>query len=676
VLRVSKLSPVPKSGQAAARLDKDKYRGISVASIFSKVVDKLLHKRLDNRVEQLKLRANTQCGFRKGHGTLDALFTLTQAINTARHRNKLLYVVFVDFKKAFDTVHRDVMIARCEQLGVHGLFMDTLLLLYDKVQQQVSIGGEVGQLFDTYLGTKQGSELSPLLFGLFIDVLHELIMMEVPGAGPVVGNLQALLDILYADDVALIAYHSHEQAQRLLNCLDVFCAIFKMQVNQHESKTCAVVFRRGGVKIPQGVALWYREQVVPFKPFYKYLGLILHATKGLSGAVEALAASGHRAMNAVLGRCRQLSITQFDLKCRIFDTLVEPVMSYGSQVWGPDVFMSQVASAEVTRYSQWSAADRVQISFLRIMAGAGNGCVEVLLRDFNRRPILHHWVILAARWFMALQSMPHDRLAHCAWVGDIELVLEGCRVCWTYKLLHTMSVLGVIDRSSVFDHSGRVLLDRQGIMGLQLPPASIKVALQRTMDMRWAGLVQQNPRTSPSVGIEMCTHAAWVLGNGEGGVCRGRSKHLKLCVSFVVLQCLARLRLGLHGLQIRLGRISHNRVPRVDRLCRLCSAVGAPFLGQRLGGACVEDLKHFVLECPAYGHIRSRYTDVFGVAPDVCSDMLAIFDCDRQDHLAHAVYTMTLFRDECLSCLQQDVAINVDALQLAVEHDVELLRIS
>ena len=101
------------------------------------------------------------------------------------------------------------MIDRCKQLGVHGLFLDTLLLLYDKIQQQVCIGGEVGQLFDTYLGTKQGSELSPLLFGLFIDVLHELIMLEVPGAGPVVGNLKALLDIIYADDVALIAYDNH-----------------------------------------------------------------------------------------------------------------------------------------------------------------------------------------------------------------------------------------------------------------------------------------------------------------------------------------------------------------------------------------------------------------------------------------------------------------------------------
>jgi hypothetical protein len=63
-------------------------------------------------------------------------------------------------------------------------------------------------------------------------------------------------------------------------------------------------------------------------------------------------------------------------------------------------------------------------------------------------------------------------------------------------------------------------------------------------------------------------------------------------------------------------------------------------LGQRPGGACVQDLKHFVPECAACGHFCSRYTDVFGVAPSVCSDMLAIFDCDLQDPLTHAVHTL------------------------------------
>jgi hypothetical protein len=74
------------------------------------------------------------------------------------------------------------MIARCKQLKVHSLFFDTLVLLYEKVQHQVCIGGEMGRLFETYVGTQQGTAL---LFGMCIDMLHELIQMPVLGAGPV-----------------------------------------------------------------------------------------------------------------------------------------------------------------------------------------------------------------------------------------------------------------------------------------------------------------------------------------------------------------------------------------------------------------------------------------------------------------------------------------------------------
>jgi hypothetical protein len=71
-----------------------------------------------------------------------------------------LYIVFVDVETAFDTAWQHAMIARCKKLGVHGHFLDKLVLLYEKVQQQVCIGGEMGRLCETYVGTKQGSEPS------------------------------------------------------------------------------------------------------------------------------------------------------------------------------------------------------------------------------------------------------------------------------------------------------------------------------------------------------------------------------------------------------------------------------------------------------------------------------------------------------------------------------------
>jgi hypothetical protein len=166
-------------------------------------------------------------------------------------------------------------------------------------------------------------------------------------------------------------------------------------------------------------------------------------------------------MHAVLGRCRQQNITQFDFKCRILYTLVElschMALKFGGQMYSGHK-LPQLVKLVPCHSRQQCAADRVQTSFLRMMAGAGNGSIEVLLRDFNRSPIMHHWVILAARWFMTLKGMPPDRLAHCAWIADIELMLAGCRECWTYRLSHTMSRLGVIDGPPVFDQTGRVLL--------------------------------------------------------------------------------------------------------------------------------------------------------------------------------------------------------------------------
>ena len=54
----------------------------------------------------------------------------------------------------------------------------------------------LGKCLILMLAESKSSELGPLLFGMFINVLHEPILMQVPGAGPVDGNLNALLDII------------------------------------------------------------------------------------------------------------------------------------------------------------------------------------------------------------------------------------------------------------------------------------------------------------------------------------------------------------------------------------------------------------------------------------------------------------------------------------------------
>jgi hypothetical protein len=560
------------------------------------------------------------------------------------------------------------------------------LLLYDKVTQRVVVNGVVGEAFDTHVGTKQGSELSPLLFGVFIDMLHELIRLRVPGAGPILGSIR-VSDLIYADDVMMIAMNDPAQAQQLLDCLDLFCAIFGMQVNTDPRKTCVVVFRDPRSRAPADV-FTFRGEVVPLSSSYAYLGLVVHATQGLVGALDALAATGNRAMQTLQSRCRQQRLTQFDLKCRLFDALVEPILSYGSQVWGPDIF----GCANFRAKPCDNSADKVHLAFLRHMAGCGKSTsIDVMLRDMNRLPLSYRWVLLSSRWFMKLRDMPADRLAHNVWVADIELMLDGCRHCWTYKLLDTLSQLGAVPRA-MWDHRSSLGVTKENVMGVCIVEDAVSSALHKCFALRWQG-VHHDPRSAPSLQHDKCIHASWVMplivtmpGAGPGRA--ARPMHMKLCMSFKMLQCYARFRLGWHYLESHASRLKRRRggapaVPWGDRKCRLCSVPTGPYYDGQLGGReagevmnVTEDLMHFMLECPAYCHIRARYPHIFGELslsvqvenPAKC--MRDIFATRKQADLAACIYSMNHHRTACLRLPAQPGAVLPDA-----HDDVEMIRL-
>jgi hypothetical protein len=110
--------------------------------------------------------------------------------------------------------------------------------------------------------------------------------------------------------------------------------------------------------------LLYRGCEVARQPQYNYLGVAFHETRGLAVAADALAAACIKAMHALLTRCRKTNLTQFDIKSRRFDVLVEPVLSYASHIWGPLSFKKLRAAP----YSIKS--EKVHTAFLRIMVGA------------------------------------------------------------------------------------------------------------------------------------------------------------------------------------------------------------------------------------------------------------------------------------------------------------------
>ena len=122
--------------------------------------------RLDAWAERQGLRAAGQYGFRKGKGTADCCFVLNHVMEACDHHRQAVYAVFVDSRKAYDSVDREVLWECLKRLGVHGHMLRTLQEMYAMVRLRVRGGGRLGEEFESKRGVKQGDPLSPLLFGL------------------------------------------------------------------------------------------------------------------------------------------------------------------------------------------------------------------------------------------------------------------------------------------------------------------------------------------------------------------------------------------------------------------------------------------------------------------------------------------------------------------------------
>ncbi len=77
----------------------------------------------------------------------------------------------------------------------------------------------------------------------------------------------------------------------------------------------------------------YRGTTIERVQSFRYMGLELHSTRGMAVAIDKLTAAGKKALFALRRRCNDMSITDSEVMCQLFDSLVRPVLSYACEVW-------------------------------------------------------------------------------------------------------------------------------------------------------------------------------------------------------------------------------------------------------------------------------------------------------------------------------------------------------
>ena len=317
LLKIAKVLPLHKGGSTQ---DLNNFRPISLLPIFDKIMEKIMHKKLYGFLETHKALYENQFGFRKNCSTVHALMDMTEKIKESIDKGKYGCGVFIDLKKAFDTVNHKILLTKLEHYGVRGPLLRWFQSYLTDRKQYVYFNGESSELRNMICGVPQGSVLGPLLFLIYINDLPNISVK--------------LLFFLFADDTHLYFESNNlQQLERIMNIelkqLTLWLNVNRLALNI--GKTNFVIFHCYNKSLPYSVTLKLNNKAISQKSHIKYLGVIIDEHLTWSQHTTTIAKKISRSIG-IMYKLRPYMNSK--MLTNIYFSLIYSHLVYAVQVWG------------------------------------------------------------------------------------------------------------------------------------------------------------------------------------------------------------------------------------------------------------------------------------------------------------------------------------------------------
>lgn len=534
--------------------DVNNYRPITLLSCMGKLFTSIMNIRLNNYVEEFEILCENQSGFRKNYSTVDNIFILHSLIELLQLKKRKLYCAFIDFQSAFDKVWRYGLWQKLLRYNITGKCFKVIVNMYRNTKSRISVDGHVSEFFSCNIGVRQGENLSPLLFALYMNDLEQFFIdSNISGIKCISEELADELNIylklfllLYADDTVLMS-ESISDLQCQLDNFSIYCKMWKLTVNI--KKTKIMVFSKG--KVPNNVSFHIDGIDLEIVKEIKYLGVFFSRYGSFLCTKKYLAERGTKAMYGIIKKARTLNLS-IDCQIDMFDKMVLPILLYGSEIWG---------------FEKLDILERVHLKFCKLILKVRKSTPSfIVYGELGRVPlyvyvktrIISYWSNIIEKSDTKYTSIIYKLLYNyfsngvkTKWISSVEAIFQECGMnnIWLFH-----------------NYSNRTWL--------------IKCVKQKLYD-QFLQSWYTNSTFSRGISYNLFTHFDFKL-----------QLYLTSDLSDRNKTTLSNFRCSNHKLPIEVGRWKN--IPRENRLCELCNT--------DLG-----DEYHYILCCTALSAERSMF---------------------------------------------------------------------
>ena len=423
--------------------DPDNYRGITLLSCLGKLFTACINSRLTTFLNASGTLGDEQAGFRQGYSTIDHVFVLHTLIELYLFSKKKVYCAFIDYKKAFDLIDRTSLWAKLISYNINGRVLTVIKNMYEKAKSCVRQGIQLSQMFSCNIGVRQGENLSPLLFAIYLNDFELFLSKRYAGmtffskkanelmSDDDVEYFVRLFTLLYADDTIVLAETASE-LQKALDAVHDYCLQWSLTVNT--AKTKVVVFSRGKIrKLPH---FTFGSKQIEIVDDYIYLGTMVNYNGSFKKTIAKQVNQAHRAMFALLTKSRRLMLP-IDIQCELFDKIIVPILIYGSEVWG----FSNLSDIEIFHRKYLRCLLRLRKSTAKCMTYGELGRQPLSCKIYSR--MLNYWAKISEErgtklthlMYRIVLNLHRANEFHSPWLLKIKNLLDitGNSELWLYQ---------------------------------------------------------------------------------------------------------------------------------------------------------------------------------------------------------------------------------------------------